>query len=54
MAYILCQLPKPRTRPGHHDLLFGQSDKLYLYQVGDIGLEPTTFAMSTQRSNQLS
>ena len=24
------------------------------FLVGDIGLEPTTFAMSTQRSNQLS
>ena len=24
------------------------------FSVGDIGLEPTTFAMSTQRSNQLS
>ena len=27
---------------------------LSLKKVGDIGLEPTTFAMSTQRSNQLS
>lgn len=25
-----------------------------LFYVGGIGLEPTTFAMSTQRSNQLS
>ena len=24
------------------------------FEVGGIGLEPTTFAMSTQRSNQLS
>ncbi len=36
------------------DVNNAKTPQMWGFLVGGIGLEPTTFAMSTQRSNQLS
>lgn len=44
----------PRTRLGQRNYYDTDYWSLKTDQVGEIGLEPTTFAMSTRCSNQLS